>query len=48
MNQNMTAEQISRYDKRTYYEGINGLSYGDFLRLIYDIENYDKILGKGD
>ncbi len=46
MNHNMTAEQISRYDKRTYYDGIDNLSYGDFLRLIYDTENYERILKK--
>lgn len=45
MNCNMNAEQISKYDKRTYYEGINNLSYGDFLRLIYDTPNYKQILG---
>ena len=44
MNHNMTAEQISKYDKRTYYDGIEGLSYADFLRLIYDTDNYEKIL----
>lgn len=44
MNHNMTAEQISKYDKRTYYDGIDGLSYADFLRLIYDTDNYEKIL----
>ncbi len=45
MNHNMNAEQISKYDKRTYYEGIKNLSYGDFLRLIYDTKEYKKILG---
>ena len=44
MNHNMNEEQISKYDKRTYYEGIPGLSYRDFLRLIYDTDNYKKIL----
>lgn len=44
MNHNMNAEQISHYDKRTYYEGIENLNYGDFLRLIYDTEHYQKIL----
>lgn len=44
MNHNMNAEQISQYDKRTYYEGIPNLSYGDFLKLIYDTEEYKKIL----
>ena len=45
MNHYMTAEQISRYDKRTYYDGIDGLSYADLLRLIYDTESYQKVLG---
>lgn len=45
MNHNMNEEQISKYDKRTYYEGIPKLSYRDFLKLIYDTENYKKILG---
>ena len=45
MNHNMNEEQISKYDKRTYYEGIPNLSYRDFLNLIYDTENYKKILG---
>lgn len=44
MNHNMNEEQISKYDKRTYYEGIPNLSYGDFLKLIYDTKNYKKIL----
>ena len=44
MNHNMNAEQISHYDKRTYYEGIENLNYGDFLRLIYDTEHYQEIL----
>ncbi len=45
MNHNMNEEEISRYDKRTYYEGIPGISYSDFLRLIYDTKNYKQILG---
>lgn len=44
MNHNMNEEQISKYDKRTYYEGIPDLSYRDFLKLIYDTKNYKKIL----
>ena len=44
MNHNMNSEQISKYDKRTYYEGIPDLKYGDFLKLIYDTENFEKIL----
>ena len=44
MNHNMNAEQISHYDKRTYYEGIKNLNYGEFLKLIYDTEQYRKIL----
>lgn len=40
----MSEAEIALYDKRTYYEGINDLSYGDFLRLIYDTKNYKKIL----
>lgn len=44
MNHNMNAEQISQYDKRTYYEGIRDLSYGDFLKLIYDTKEYKEIL----
>ena len=46
MNHNMNAEQIAKYDKRTYYEGIEDLSYGDFLRLIYDTKHYKDILYK--
>ncbi len=45
MKQNMNLEEISRYDKRTYYEGIKDLAYGDFLKLIYDTDQYKKILG---
>ncbi|MCI8412041.1 MAG: radical SAM protein [Clostridia bacterium] len=45
MNHNMNEEQISKYDKRTYYEGIPNLSYRDFLKLIYDTKNYKEILG---
>ena len=44
MNHNMNAEQISHYDKRTYYEGIKDLNYGEFLKLIYDTDHYEKIL----
>ena len=44
MNHNMTAEQISKYDKRTYFDGIEDISYAEFLRLIYDTDNYQKIL----
>lgn len=44
MNHNMNSEQISKYDKRTYYEGIPDLKYGEFLKLIYDTENFEKIL----
>ena len=44
MNHNMNAEQISKYDKRTYYEGIPKLKYADFLKLIYDTDNYKEIL----
>ena len=44
MNANMNEEQIAKYDKRTYYDGIADLSYKDFLRLIYDTDNYKKIL----
>ena len=44
MNHNMNEEQISRYDKRTYYEGIPNLKYSDFLKLIYNTKNYKEIL----
>ena len=44
MNHNMNEEQISKYDKRTYYEGIPNLSYQDFLKLIYDTKDYKTIL----
>lgn len=44
MNHNMNEEQISKYDKRTYFDGISNLSYRDFLRLIYDTKNYKEIL----
>ena len=44
MNHNMNEEQISKYDKRTYYEGIPDLSYSDFLKLIYNTKNYKNIL----
>lgn len=47
MNHNMNEEQISKYDKRTYYEGIPGLKYRDFLKLIYDTKNYKEILKQG-
>ena len=46
MNHNMNPEQIAKYDKRTYYDGVEDLSYGDFLRLIYDTKNYKDILYK--
>ena len=46
MNFNMTAEQISKYDKRKYYDAIDDLSYADFLKLIYDTKNYKNILGR--
>lgn len=45
MNKNMNIEEISHYDKRTYYEGIKNLSYGDFLKLIYNTKDYKLILG---
>ena len=44
MNHNMNEEQISKYDKRTYYEGIPNLSYQNFLKLIYDTKDYKAIL----
>lgn len=44
MNHNMNEEQISKYDKRTYYEGIPNLSYQNFLKLIYDTKDYKTIL----
>lgn len=44
MNHNMNEEQISKYDKRTYFDGIADLSYNQFLRLIYDTKNYKEIL----
>lgn len=44
LSSDMSEAEIALYDKRTYYEGINDLSYGDFLRLIYDTKNYKKIL----
>jgi len=44
MTEEMSVEEISHYDKRTYYEGIEDLEYGDFLKLIYDTENYNEIL----
>ena len=40
MNAQLTPEQIERYDKRTYYTGIDGLSYGNFIKLICDTQNY--------
>ena len=48
MNYNMNSEQISKYDKRTYYEGIEGISYSQFLQLIYNTDNYKKILNIGE
>ena len=48
MTENMDIEQISRYDKRTFYKGIKGLSYGKFLELIYDTKDYKRILGDID
>lgn len=47
MNHNMNEEQIAKYDKRTYYEGIPNLSYRNFLRLIYDTNHYKEILKEG-
>ena len=44
MNENMDLDQIAKYDKRTFYKGIEGLSYGNFLELIYDTKEYKKIL----
>ncbi len=46
MTPDMSLDEISHYDKRTYYEGINNLSYGNFLRLIYNTEDYKEILKK--
>lgn len=46
MNEMMSLEEISKFDKRTYYEGIEGLNYGQFLRLIYDVKNYKNILDR--
>ena len=48
MTEDMDIEQISKYDKRTFYKGIEGLSYGKFLKLIYDTKDYKKILGEID
>lgn len=45
MNDKMTPEQISKFDKRTFYKGIEGLSYGNFLELIYNTKEYKRILG---
>lgn len=45
MKRNMSIEEISHYDKRTYYKGIKNLNYGDFLKLIYDTDDYKSILG---
>lgn len=47
MNHNMNEDQIAKYDKRTYYEGIPNLSYRNFLRLIYDTNHYKEILKEG-
>ena len=44
MTENMSIDEISQFDKRTYYKGIDGLSYGNFLELIYDTKDYKKIL----
>lgn len=44
MGADMSAEEISKFDKRTYYNNMDGLSYSDFLKLIYDVDNYKKIL----
>lgn len=44
MNASMSPEELERYDKRTFYAGVTGLSYGNFLRLIYDTENYKEYL----
>ena len=44
MTEDMSLDEISHFDKRTYYKGIDGLSYGNFLELIYDTKDYKKIL----
>ena len=44
MNHNMNSEQISKYDKRTYYEQIMDLKYIYYIKIIYERKNYKKIL----
>ena len=44
MSADMSAEEISKFDKRTYYNKIEELSYSNFLNLIYNVDNYKKIL----
>ena len=46
MKATMDAEEISRFDKRTYYNSKVGISYANFLRLIYDVNEYKDILEK--
>ena len=47
MKPNMSAEDIYKFDKRTYYKHIDGLSYSTFLQLIYNVYNYKNILMEG-
>ncbi len=46
MNSNMSAEEISKFDKRTFYNNIDDLSYERFLNLIYNVDEYKNVLEK--
>lgn len=46
MKESMTPAEIESFDKRTYYAGIEGLHYGNFIKLICDTANYKKYLGE--
>lgn len=46
MNSNMSAKEISKFDKRTFYNNIDDLSYERFLKLIYNVDEYKNILEK--
>ena len=43
LTSNMSVEEITAYDKRTYYNGVCGLTYADFIKLIYDTQHYTQV-----
>jgi hypothetical protein len=40
----MKPEEVLKYDKYTYFEKLDDLNYGQFLRLILDPDNYDDVI----